>query len=251
MRRDDEEKNGERIAKVMAAAGVCSRRDAEKLIAQGVVKVNGKKITTPATFITEEDRIHVRGEEVFRETHALPRVFLYHKPEGLLTTHKDPEGRATVFDSLPLELPRVVSVGRLDVNSEGLLLLTTSGALSRAMELPTSGLPRTYRARVSSRLSDDAISLIRRGITIEGVRYKPAQIEEETTENHGRNRWYRVRIVEGKNREIRRIFGHYEVQVSRLIRIGYGQFELGTLARGEVKEVPRARVKKLMESLEL
>lgn len=225
----------ERIAKAIAAAGVCSRRDAEKLIAEGAVLLNGTPVTTPATLVNDRDELRVHGEKIKRNVAA--RLFLYHKPPGLITTHRDPEGRETVFDHLPHGLPRVVSVGRLDANSEGLLLLTTSGELARQLEHPSSGLQRAYRVRALGKLSPEALSRIRRGITVDGVRYQPAQIEEES-ESGGRNHWYFMVIKEGKNREIRRIFEHFGSQVSRLIRLAYGPYELGTLPRGAAKEVP-------------
>lgn len=229
-------KDSERIAKAIASAGVCSRRDAERLIEEGAVMLNGKPVTTPATLVTPRDTITVYGEKVKRSNADTPRLFLYHKPPGLLTTHKDTHGRDTVFEHLPKHLPRVVSVGRLDVNSEGLLLLTTSGALARKMELPEGGLERVYRVRASGRLSPDAIRQIRRGITIEGIDYQGIAIEEDN-EKAGRNQWYELTLYEGKNREIRRIFQHFELHVSRLIRVAYGSYQLGNLARGEVREV--------------
>jgi 23S rRNA pseudouridine2605 synthase len=220
----------------MAAAGVCSRRDAERLIEEGAVMLNGKPVTTPATLVTPRDVITVYGEKVKRTQADAPRLFIYHKPPGLLTTHKDTHGRDTVFEHLPKHLPRVVSVGRLDANSEGLLLLTTSGALAREMELPDAALARVYRVRASGRLSPDALARIERGISIEGVHYQGIEIFEEN-EKSGRNQWYELTLREGKNREIRRIFQHFDLHVSRLIRVAYGSYQLGNLKRGEVREV--------------
>lgn len=236
----------ERIAKFIAAAGVCSRRDAERLIAEGRVVVNGETLTTPATLVTAEDSITVDGKKI-RATSSI-RLWRYHKPAGLVTSHRDEQDRPTVFDHLPPTLPRVVSVGRLDLDSEGLLLLTTSGALSRALELPKNALPRTYRVRVRGTPTDKHLHMLSRGITIDGMRYKPMDVVDEGGKP-GRNQWLTVTLSEGKNREIRTIFEYLDYPVSRLIRVGYGPFALGNLAEGAVAEVPEADVKKLMKSL--
>lgn len=224
-----------RLAKRMADAGLCSRREAERWIEAGRVVVNGTAITTPATLVMPEDEVAVDGTPIGGA--SAERVFLYHKPAGLLTTHRDPQGRQTVFDTLPKSLPRVVSVGRLDLDSEGLLLLTTSGALARRLELPCTGLERIYRVRVRGTPTPRAIAQMANGLVVEGVRYGPIQVRLETEKATGVNRWVEVTLTEGKNREIRRVFEHFDHRVSRLIRVSYGPFALGNLKPGEVREV--------------
>lgn len=245
------EPKGERIAKVIAAAGVCSRRDAERLIAEGRVRLNGNTLDTPATLVEPADVIEVDGKRIKGPVaDALPRLWKYHKPKGLVTTHRDEKDRDTVFQHLPAGMPRVLSIGRLDLNSEGLLLLTTSGALSRAMELPKNAQKRTYRVRVNGMPTDKHLHMMSRGVTIEGVRYQPFHIlvEEQKT---GRNQWLTVTLTEGKNREIRRVFEHFKYPVSRLIRVGYGGFELGKLAEGTVEEISPRQVDSLLKKLGL
>ncbi|MEJ0009132.1 MAG: pseudouridine synthase [Alphaproteobacteria bacterium] len=240
----------ERIAKRMSALGLCSRRDAERWIEEGRVAVNGKKVTTPATLVTPEDVLSIDGKEIeAAEKTPEVRMWKYHKPAGLVTTHKDEKGRDTVFDHLPQELPRVVSVGRLDLNSEGLLLLTTSGELSRALELPKNAMARVYRARVGGELTREQLQQIGRGLTVEGVRYQPIRIAAERGRTEGRNRWYELTLSEGKNREIRKIFMHFGIPVSRLIRVRYGKFELGKLVPGQVEKIPQWQVDLLMKRL--
>lgn len=229
----------ERIAKRMARAGVCSRREAESLIAAGVVKVNGKTITSPALNVSEADVILVRGKPIAAPEKT--RLWLYHKPDGLVTTHRDEKGRASVFDALPKTLPRVISVGRLDLTTEGLLLLTNDGALARHLELPSTGWIRHYRARVYGRITEALIEKLARGVTVEGVRYGAIGVSVES--QTGSNAWVNVRLAEGKNREIRNVFEHFECRVNRLIRTAYGPFQLGKLARGEVKEVTSSMMK--------
>jgi 23S rRNA pseudouridine2605 synthase len=233
----------------MAAAGLCSRRDAEAWIEEGRVQVNGETLITPATLVGNDDEIVVDGKRVKNQP-PTPRLFVYHKPAGLVTTHKDERGRDTVFAHLPRDLPRVVSVGRLDMDSEGLLLLTTSGALARAMELPKTRLPRTYRVRVRGTPSEKHLHMLARGVTVEGVKYQPIQVVPEPTKP-GRNQWLNVTLTEGKNREIRRVFDYLDYPVSRLIRIQYGNFHLDDLAPEEVAEVPGEYVLKLMKKLGL
>jgi 23S rRNA pseudouridine2605 synthase len=228
---------GERIAKWLARAGVASRRDAEKLIAEGRVRLNNAVVTHPATFVTPDDIVLVNGTVV--ETPERTRLWRYHKPDGLVTTHRDPEGRPTVFDKLPPSLPRVVSVGRLDLTSEGLLLLTNDGALARRLELPATGWIRRYRVRVHGRPDEARLAALARGVTVEGVRYGP--IEAGLDAMKGDNAWVTVALREGRNREVRRVMQFLGLPVTRLIRIAYGPFQLGTLPRGAVEEVP-ARV---------
>ncbi|WP_372622356.1 pseudouridine synthase [Falsiroseomonas sp.] len=224
---------GERIAKWLARAGVASRRDAEKLIAEGKVKLNGRKVEGPATFVAPGDRVSVDGKAVASPERT--RLFRYHKPEGLVTTHRDPEGRPTVFEKLPAALPRVVSIGRLDITSEGLLLLTNDGELARRLELPSNGWLRRYRVRVFGTVDERALARLSRGITIEGVAYGP--IEAGLDSRQGANAWLTVSLKEGKNREVRRVMAHLGLQVTRLIRVAYGPFQLGALPRGGVEEV--------------
>lgn len=228
---------GERIAKWLARAGVASRRDVEKLIADGRVKLNSKPVTHPATFVEAGDIVRVDNTVV--ETAERTRMWRYHKPAGLMTTHRDPQGRPTVFDKLRERLPRVISVGRLDLNSEGLLLLTNDGALARKLELPATGWLRRYRVRVNGHPDPAALAALAKGVTVDGVRYGP--IDAGLDSRKGDNAWLTVSLREGRNREIRRVMTHLRLPVTRLIRIAYGPFQLGTLPRGEVEEVP-ARV---------
>jgi 23S rRNA pseudouridine2605 synthase len=225
--------DGDRIAKVLARAGVCSRRDAEKLIAEGAVRVNGKLLDTPAYKVAPGDQIRVNGKAI-GEAEAT-RVWRYHKPSGLVTSHKDPQGRPTVFERLPEDLPRVISVGRLDLTSEGLLLLTNDGALARAMELPSTGWVRRYRVRAFGTITQDELDKLRKGITVEGVRYGPIEATLDMGERS--NAWLTVAIREGKNREVRRVLEAVGLKVNRLIRTAYGPFQLGKLATGAVEEV--------------
>jgi 23S rRNA pseudouridine2605 synthase len=243
------ESKGERIAKVIAAAGICSRRDAERLIDEGRVRLNGNTLDTPATLVRPKDVIEVDGKKIKAPiADALPRLWLYHKPKFLVTTHRDEADRPTVFDNLPQGMPRVISIGRLDLNSEGLLLLTNSGTLSRALELPKHALKRTYRVRVNGMPTDKHLHMMSRGLTIDNVRYQPFHILVDN-EKSGRNQWLTITITEGKNREIRRVFEHFKYPVSRLIRIGYGPFELGELKEGKVQEVAPRQVDILMKKL--
>lgn len=225
---------GERIAKFLARAGVASRRDAEVMVAEKRIKLNNVLVAHPATFVAEGDIVTVDGNPVGVQRERT-RLFKYHKPDGLVVTHKDPQGRPTVFEKLPPGLPRVVSVGRLDLNSEGLLLLTNDGALARQLELPANAWIRRYRVRAFGDLSPAAIAELAKGITVEGVKYGP--IEAGLDSRKGDNIWLTMALKEGKNREIRKVLGHLGLQVSRLIRVAYGPFQLGTLPRGVVEEV--------------
>jgi 23S rRNA pseudouridine2605 synthase len=234
---DTEEQRGDRIAKWLSRAGVASRRDAERLLAEGSVRLNGQPVTHPATFVTAGDVVQVNGKVVDQPDRT--RVWRYHKPEGLVTTHKDPEGRPTVFDKLKHQLPRVISVGRLDLTSEGLLLLTNDGGLARQLELPATGWLRRYRVRVFGTPHEGALKALAKGVTVEGVRY--GAIEAAIDSRSGDNTWLTVSLREGRNREIRRVMEHLGFAVSRLIRVAYGPFQLGTLERGGIEEIP-ARV---------
>ena len=228
---------GERIAKRIARAGYCSRRDAERLIGEGRVKVDGQTIDSPALNVTAAHEIRIDGERL--KTAEPTRLFRYYKPEGVVTTARDPEGRPTVTEKLTNLLgptaPRLMPVGRLDIGSEGLLLLTNDGALKRLLELPSTGWLRRYRVRVYGAVVPDALQALEAGIEIDGVRYGPIKAEEET--RTGANAWLKVGLREGKNREVRRVLGHLGLEVSRLIRTAYGPFQLGSLKRGEVEEV--------------
>lgn len=225
---------GERIAKVLARAGVCSRRDAEKLVLEGRVSVDGVKLASPAFNVRPGQAVSVDGK-VLAEAEPT-RLWCYHKPRGLVTTHKDPEGRPTVFQRLPKALPRVISVGRLDYNSEGLLLLTNDGELARRLELPETGWTRRYRVRVHGAPTDEQLGRLAKGVTVDGIAYGP--IEARLDGLKGANAWLTMALREGKNREIRNVMAHLGFQVSRLIRIAYGPFQLGNLQEGEVREVP-------------
>jgi 23S rRNA pseudouridine2605 synthase len=226
---------GERVAKFLARAGVCSRRDAERLIAEGRVKVNGRTLDTPATKVTSEDKVSVDGRPV--AVTEPTRLWRYHKPSGLVTTHRDPAGRPTVFERLPPGMPRVISVGRLDLTSEGLLLLTNDGALARRLELPSNGWVRRYRARAFGRVEQEELDRLKNGVTIDGVRYGP--IEAKLERRQGANAWITLSLTEGKNREVRRVLEALGLKVNRLIRTAYGPFQLGALAPGAVEEIPR------------
>jgi len=228
--------DGQRIAKVLARAGVCSRRDAERLIADGRVIVDGHKLDTPAFKVGPNADIRVDGKPIpgFQPS----RLWRFHKTTGLVTTHKDPEGRPTVFDAVPRSLPRMISVGRLDIDSEGLLLLTNDGDLARHLELPSTGWTRRYRVRVFGKVADEDLEPLARGTEIDGVRYGPIQAKIERTGNT--NAWLSVSLKEGKNREVRRVMEHIGLKVSRLIRVSYGPFQLGKLSPGEIDEVPRS-----------
>jgi 23S rRNA pseudouridine2605 synthase len=224
---------GERIAKVLSRAGVASRREAERLIELGEVKVNGKVITSPALNVTPSDKITVRGEPVGQP--EPPRLWLYYKPEGLVTSASDEKGRDTVFDHLPEDMPRVMSVGRLDLNSEGLLLLTNDGELKRRLELPSTGWLRKYRVRVKGNPTEPEIEPLRKGITVDGDRFQPMEVKIDR--HQGANAWLTVGLREGKNREIRRAMTHIGLTVNRLIRVSYGPFRLNELEPGEVEEI--------------
>jgi 23S rRNA pseudouridine2605 synthase len=224
-----------RIARALARAGLCSRREAERWIAEGRVSVNGEVLASPARDVGPRDRIVVDGKEL--PSPEPPRLWRYHKPRGLVTTHADPQGRPTVFAALPAHLPRVVSVGRLDVNTEGLLLLTNDGALARHLELPATGWLRRYRVRAHGSVTQEALDTLKRGVEVGGVRYGP--VEAALDKVQGSNVWLTIGLREGKNREVRTILDHLGLKVNRLIRISFGPFQLRDLEAGGVEPVKR------------
>ena len=225
----------QRIAKMLARAGIASRREVERMIAEGRIALNGAVIETPATLLGSLAGVTVDGKPVRDAEPA--RLFLYHKPKGLLVTERDPKGRPTIYDRLPKGLPRVVPVGRLDLATEGLLLLTTDGGLKRQLELPASGVERTYRARAFGDVSQAQLEDLVEGIEIDGIRY--GKIDANLERRTGRNQWIEMTLTEGKNREVRRVLEHLGLQVSRLIRTRYGQFTVEALDVGQVDIVPR------------
>jgi 23S rRNA pseudouridine2605 synthase len=226
-------REGQRIAKLLARAGIASRRDIERMIAEGRVALNGATIDTPATLLPSLRGVTVDGQPVKEASPA--RLFRYHKPPGLLTAARDPAGRPTIYDRLPRELPRVMPVGRLDLNTEGLLLLTTDGELKRQLELPSTGIPRTYRARTFGEISQEQLETLIEGVEIEGIRY--GSIDANLERRTGRNQWIELTLTEGKNREVRRVLEHLGLQVSRLIRTAYGPFHLVDIPPGGVDEI--------------
>ncbi|MBE0412495.1 pseudouridine synthase [Yoonia sp.] len=235
----DTSPTGDRIAKVLSRAGIASRRDAERMITEGRVSVNGKTIQSPALNVTAADKIVVDGKLVGEPDP--PRIWLYHKPAGLVTTERDEKDRETVFDALPDDMPRVMSVGRLDLNSEGLLLLTNDGGVKRRLELPSTGWLRRYRVRINGSVSEARLDQLRAGIEVDGVRYQPMIVTFDRQQ--GANAWLTVSLREGKNREIRRAMEAIGVTVNRLIRVSYGPFQLGNLAPGAVEELKQRVVR--------
>ena len=229
----------ERIAKFIARSGVCSRRQAEELILQKRVTVNGEVVESPAFNVEGNEKILLDGEKLPAIENT--RMWVYYKPTGLVTTHKDEQGRPTVFENLPEGLPRVISVGRLDLNSEGLLLLTNSGELSRRLELPSNSWSRRYKVKVHGRINRDKLAELEQGITLDGILYGSIKVEVESEQ--GTNAWLSVTLQEGKNREIRKVMKFIGLDVARLIRLSYGPFQLGSLKKGEVREVPQKVLK--------
>lgn len=222
-----------RIAKFISSCGYCSRRDAEKLINQGIVSINNMIITTPAIHVGEDDQVRINNQII--SPNKKTRLWLFYKPEGIITTHKDPQGRTTLFEILPKNLPRLISIGRLDINSEGLILLTNDGDFARQMELPTTGLVRVYKARAFSSTEAQKIDNFSGEIEIEDIKYKIQNIK--AIKSHGFNLWFEVSIAEGKNREVRKILEYFGYKVNRLIRTSYGPYHLGNMGPGEIKEV--------------
>ena len=241
---------GERIAKLLARAGVASRREVERMIADGRVKLAGEVVTTPATILPDLRGVTV-DEKPVGATEAA-RLFAFHKPMGLITAERDPAGRPTIYaalrNALPPGAPRLMPVGRLDLNTEGLLLLTNDGGLKRAMELPASGVPRTYRARTFGAVSQERLEELAEGVTIDGMRY--GRINADLERRTGRNQWVVLTLTEGKNREVRRVLEHLGLKVSRLIRVGYGPFALGDLPRGAAVEIAPKEVERFARTLE-
>jgi len=244
-------RSGERIAKLLARAGVASRREVERMIADGRVKIGDALVTTPATMLTSLAGVSVDGRPV--KAAEASRLFAFHKPAGLITAERDPAGRPTIYsalrNALPSGTPRLMPVGRLDYSTEGLLMLTNDGALKRAMELPSSGVPRTYRARAFGDITQGRLEELIEGITIEGVRY--GRIDANMERRTGRNQWIEMTITEGKNREVRRVLEHLGLEVSRLIRTAYGPFPLADLRRGAAVEVDSRVVERFRRSLNL
>jgi len=245
----DPERTGDRIAKLLARAGIASRREVERMIAEGRVKIGEEVVTTPATLLTSLRGVSVDGKPVKAPEAA--RLFAFHKPSGLITAERDPSGRPTIYtalrNALPPGTPRVMPVGRLDLNTEGLLLLTNDGGLKRAMELPSSGIPRTYRARTFGDISQDQLEELSEGVTIEGMHY--GSINANMERRTGRNQWIELTLTEGKNREVRRVLEHLGLQVSRLLRTKYGPFELLDLPRGQAVEIRQVDVERFRKTL--
>ena len=234
-----------RIAKLLARAGVASRRDIERMIADGRIAIDGKPVETPATILGSLKGVTVEGVAV--QEPEPTRLFLFHKPTGLLTAARDPKGRPTIYDRLPNELPRVMPIGRLDLNTEGLLLLTTDGGFKRRMELPATGVERSYRARAFGSISQAQLEELIHGIEVDGVRY--GRIDANLERRTGRNQWIEMTLTEGKNREVRRVLEHLGLKVSRLIRTRYGPFVLADLAPGGIVEVRRADLERFLRTL--
>ena len=235
-------KEGERIAKRLARAGLCSRRDAERWIAAGRVKVDGEVLATPACVVTDKSRIEVDGKPLPEAER--PRLWRYHKPPGEIVTARDPQGRKTIFESLPKAMPRTIAIGRLDFMSEGLLLLTNDGGLARRLELPANGWIRQYRARVHGEVAAERLAALAKGITVEGVHYGP--IKASLDRQQRTNAWLNIALAEGKNREVRRVLAHLDLPVVRLIRTAFGPFHLGDLERGAAQEMPTQALDNLL-----
>lgn len=236
---NENKSKGERIAKAIARAGLCSRREAERWIGEGRVSLNGRVLNTPAQTITDGDKVLVDGKPLPGKEKI--RLFLYHKPAGLVSTNRDEKGRDTIFDKLPKDLPRVMSVGRLDMNTEGLLLLTNDGELARHLELPTTGWTRCYRVRAHGHVTQERLDKLKKGLKVDNIQYGP--IEAELEKQQGDNAWMVMRLKEGKNREIRNVMEAMNLKVNRLIRTSYGPFHLGKLPKSAVLEVKQKVLK--------
>jgi 23S rRNA pseudouridine2605 synthase len=248
---EEPKREGERVAKLLARAGIASRREVERMIADGRVKIGEVTLTTPATVLKNLSGVSVDGKLV--KTAEPPRLFAFHKPSGLITAERDPAGRPTIYtalrNALPQGTPRLMPIGRLDLNTEGLLLMTNDGGLKRAMELPSSGIPRTYRARTYGDISQARLEDLMDGIEIEGMRYGPidANMERRT----GRNQWIELTLTEGKNREVRRVLEYLGLEVSRLLRLAYGPFHLADLPRGAAVEIAQKEVERFRKGLKI
>ncbi len=245
-KQQQDDRRGDRIAKLLSRAGVASRREVERMIAAGRIAIDGKVLDTPATLLTSLRGVTVDGKPVKEPAPA--KLFLFHKPPGVLTAERDPKGRKTIYDVLPKDMERVMPIGRLDMNTEGLLLLTTDGDFKRQMELPKTGVERTYRARAFGDISQAQLEELYRGLTVDGMRYGP--IEANLERRTGRNQWIELTLKEGKNREVRKVLEHFGLEVSRLIRTRYGPFELGDLEKGAVAPIRRADLVKFRQMLE-
>lgn len=245
----DDRPEGDRIAKLLARAGVASRREIERMIADKRITLNGKPVETPATFLTSLRGVSVDGKPVAGPEPT--QLYTFHKPTGLITAERDPGGRATIYDALtnalPKDTPRLMPIGRLDINTEGLLLLTNDGGLKRKMELPSSGVPRTYRARAFGDISQEQLEALSEGVEIEGVRY--GSIDANLERGSGLNRWIEMTITEGKNREVRRVLEYLGLKVNRLIRTAYGPFALGELPRGQAARIRKGDLDRFLSTL--
>lgn len=248
-KRQDDRPEGDRIAKLLARAGIASRREVERMIAAGRVTIDGRPVESPATFLTSLKGVSVDGKPVAAPEPA--QLFAFHKPVGLITAERDPKGRSTIYDALvnalPAGAPRVMPVGRLDINTEGLLLLTNDGELKRRMELPSSAVPRTYRARAFGEVSQAQLDELIEGVEIDGVRY--GSIDANLERGSGRNVWIEMTITEGKNREVRRVLEWLGLKVNRLIRTAYGPFELGELPRGQAARIRKQDLGRFLSTL--
>ena len=239
---NEEAKKGERIAKYLSRAGVCSRRDAEKLILAGRVSLNGKVLKSPAQNVVEGDKIYVDNQRVGGKEPT--RLWRYHKPKGLVTTHHDEKGRPTIFENLPDDLPRVMSVGRLDMTTEGLILLTNNGELARHLELPATGWTRKYRVRAFGEITQARLDKLQDGVKVDGILYN--SIKAKLEKEQGDNVWIEMVLTEGKNREIRKVLEYLGLKVNRLIRVSYGPFILGKMAENEVQEIGYKAIKEAL-----
>jgi 23S rRNA pseudouridine2605 synthase len=249
MPQKNDQPKGQRIAKFIAASGLCSRREAERWIEQSFVQVNGKTIDSPALNVTESDVVKVRGE-IIEISNQAPRIFRLHKPRGYICTTHDPQGRKTIFELIPQGLPRLINIGRLDLDSEGLILLTDSPSLADKLMKPSENIPRVYQVRIDGNLSLDQVQAIEKGIKYDGMQYAPAKVKIEG-EAKGRNSWIFLTLTEGKNREIRNMMEALGLRVSRLKRLSYGGFELGRLPKGMIDEVPNRVGMAILKTMEM